>query len=124
VPPLRRHSGQPLVEKEAFRLKAGELSGIIAVGEQYVILRCLGRTEPVVTDIEVVRDELYKDLHEKKLRLAMAREFDRLKESAQIDNFLAGTSQAGRRPAAPAAARPGTPRTANPAADAAAGVRR
>ncbi len=110
VPPLRRHSGQPLVEKEAFRLKPGELSGIIAVGEQYVILRCLGRTDPVVTDFEVVREELYKDLHEKKLRLAMAQEFDRLRDSAQIDNFLAGTSQSGRRTTAgarqPSGARP------------------
>ena len=112
VPPLRRHSGQPLVEKEAFRLKPGELSGIIAVGEQYVILRCLGRTEPVVTDFEVVREELYKDLHEKKLRLAMAETFDRLRESAQIDNYLAGTSQSGRR----ATARAGQPATSRPAA--------
>lgn len=103
VPPLRRHGGQPLVEKEAFRLKAGELSGIVAVGDQYIILRCLGRTKPVVTELAVVQDELHKDLHEKKLRLAMAKEFDRLKEGAQIDNFLAGTTQGGVRAGSSAA---------------------
>ncbi len=95
VPPLRRHSGQPLLEKEAFRLKAGELSGIIAMGDKYIILRCLGRTQPVVTEFAAVKDELARDIHEKKLRLAMAKEFQRLKETSQIDNFLAGTSQVG-----------------------------
>lgn len=93
VPPLRKHSGQPLLEKEAFRLKAGELSGIIATGDKYIILRCLGRTKPIVKDFNAVKDELYQDILEKKQRLAMAKEFDRLKESSQIDNFLAGTSQ-------------------------------
>ena len=39
---------------------------------------------------------VYKDIHEKKLRIAMADEFDRLKEAAQINNFIAGTSQRGR----------------------------
>ena len=115
VPPIRKHGGQPLVEREAFRLKAGELSGIIAIGDQFVILRCLGRTQPVVTDFNLVKNELQKDLAEKKLRIAMAKEFDRLKETAQIDNFLAGTSQAGARPAGGAASQasfvqpPGSP---------------
>jgi hypothetical protein len=103
VPPIRKHGGQPLVEREAFKLKPGELSGIIAIGDQFVILRCLGRTQPVVTDFNLVKNELYAELQEKKLRIAMAKEFDRLRESAQIDNFLAGTSQMGTRSAGRAA---------------------
>ena len=71
-----------MVEDEAFQLNAGELSGIIAVGDKYIILKCLGRTEPVVQDRAAVEGELLKDLHEKKLRLAMAKEFDRLKDEA------------------------------------------
>ncbi len=39
VPPLRKHGGQPTLEQEAFALKAGELSGIVASGDQYIILR-------------------------------------------------------------------------------------
>jgi hypothetical protein len=96
VPPIRRHGGQPLIEKEAFRLKVGELSGIIAVADKYVILRCLGHTKPIVTDFDLVKGELHKDIHEKKVRIAMAKEFDRLKEIAQIDNFLTGVSQSGK----------------------------
>ena len=94
VPPVCKHSGSPVIEKAAFELKAGELSGIIAVEDQFIILRCLGRTEPVQKDMAAVRDALYKDIYEKKLRTEMNREFERLQDAAQIDNFLAGTSQA------------------------------
>jgi parvulin-like peptidyl-prolyl isomerase len=100
VPPIRRHSGQPTVEEEAFALQAGELSGILAVGDKYIILRCLGRTDPVVQDFAAVESELRKDLHEKKLRVAMAERFDQLRETAQIQNYIEGTSQRGSRVAA------------------------
>ncbi len=111
VPPIRRFGGQPVIEEEAFRLKPGELSGIIGVGDKFIIMRCLGRTKPVVKEFAAVQDELTKDIREKKIRLAMAEEFDRLRESAQIDNFLAKTTQSGKRVAdrssalAPAASR-------------------
>jgi parvulin-like peptidyl-prolyl isomerase len=94
VPPICKHSGSPEIEKEAFALKAGELSGIIALEDQFILLRCLGRTEPVQREMAAVQSELHKDIYEKKLRSEMNREFERLRDSAQIDNFLAGTSQA------------------------------
>ena len=104
VPPICKHSGSPVIEKAAFELKEGELSGIIAVEDQFIILRCQGRTEPVQRDFAAVKNELYKDIYEKKLRVEMNREFERLRETAQIDNFLAGTSQAPKsRTAGPAA---------------------
>jgi hypothetical protein len=80
------------------------MSGIVSVGDKFVILRCLGRTKPVVTDRESVREELTNDIREKKLRIAMAEEFDRIRESAQIDNFLAGSAQAGKTAARPSTA--------------------
>ncbi|RCS50538.1 peptidylprolyl isomerase [Bremerella cremea] len=96
VPPIRRHGGQPTIEEEAFKLKPGQISGIIQAGNQSIILYSLGLTKPVINSIEDVRDELVKELHEKKLRLAMADEFERLRDDAQIDNFLANTTQAGK----------------------------
>ncbi|WDI40116.1 peptidylprolyl isomerase [Bremerella sp. P1] len=96
VPPIRRHGGQPTIEDEAFKLQPGEISGIIATGNQYIILYSLGLTKPLIHNVEDVRDELVKELHEKKLRLAMAEEFERLRDNAQIDNFLANTTQAGK----------------------------
>ncbi|MEX2173871.1 MAG: peptidylprolyl isomerase [Pirellulaceae bacterium] len=125
VPPIRQHGGSPQIETEAFKLKRGELSGLIAIEKQFIILRCLGRTQPVKVDFAAVKKELVKDIEEKMLRVLMTREFDRLHEMAQIDNFLAGTTQSGR-PARPATAIspaksairpvPGAPATATRAA--------
>lgn len=95
VPPIRRFSGNELVETEAFRLKPGELSGIVAVGDKFIIMKCLGRTEPIVRDVAEVRDELHKELQEQKLRAAMNKEFDRLRQAAQIQVFLTGVVKRG-----------------------------
>lgn len=95
VPPIRRNGGQPLLEKEAFSLKPGELSSIVQVdGEHYIILMCEKYTDPVVVDPTSVRDMLHDDIFAKKLQVAMEDKFDELKENALVDNFLAGTSHA------------------------------
>jgi parvulin-like peptidyl-prolyl isomerase len=96
VPPIRKHGGNETLEKEAFGLQPGELSGLIATGDKYIILRCLGRTDPVVNDASSVENELYKELYERKLRIEMANEFDRLKEAAKVQTFLAGMVTRGR----------------------------
>ena len=49
-----------------------------------------------MTDFDAVRDELDANIREKKLRLAMGKRFQAMREDAQIDNFLAGTSQTGK----------------------------
>ncbi|GIW96001.1 MAG: peptidylprolyl isomerase [Pirellulaceae bacterium] len=100
VPPIRRHSGSEAVEEEAFRLKPGELSGIVAVADKFIIMKCLGRTQPVVQDISEVRDELFREIHEQKLRAAMNQEFDRLRQAAKIQVFLTGVVKRGVLPAA------------------------
>ncbi len=98
VKPIQKHGGQPGLEQEAFNLKPGELSGIVQVADKFVILRCEGFTEPVKVNFDEVKPMIYEDLLEKKLRVAMSQEYDRLMETAQVDNYLAGTSQSGRKP--------------------------
>ena len=93
VPPIQKHSGQPALEREAFALKTGELSGIIQIADRFMILLCEGYTKPVEVTFDEVREELHRDIFEKKQRIEMARYFTHLRESASIDNFLAGTSQ-------------------------------
>ena len=88
VPPIRMHGGQPAVEKEAFSLKPGELSGIIATGGKYLVLRCQGYTEPIVSDPNVVQAELLRDLSDRKTKQAMAARFEQMVGDAEIDNFL------------------------------------
>jgi len=112
VPPIQKHGGQLKLEEEAFSLKPGELSGIVQVGpKEYVILLCEGRTDPVHVDFATVRDEIYADIHEKTLRIAMGKHFQTLQESAAIDNYLAGSSQRPKRSAASGT----SPRTAQKA---------
>jgi len=93
VPPIRRHGGQPQLEDVAFELKPGELSGIIQMGDKFVVLKCEGRTKPVEVNPQEVREILRQDIFEKKLRMAMGEKFEDIRTKARIDNFLAGTSQ-------------------------------
>lgn len=119
VPPIRRHGGSPVIEEAAFKLKPGELSGVVAIDKQYIIMRCLGRTKPEQIALEDVRELLIRDIQEKKLRVLMTNEFDRLRSTAQVDNFLAGTTQSGKLPRAGALA----PVTPGPATAGASGTR-
>jgi parvulin-like peptidyl-prolyl isomerase len=100
VPPLGRHGGQPQLEDVAFQLQEGQLSGVIQVADKFIILRCEGRTERVEVDEKDVRDILYRDIYEKKLRMAMGQKFEEIHSRARIDNYLAGTSHEPEKPAA------------------------
>ena len=93
VPPIQRHGGQPALEREAFALKPGELSGVVQVADRFMVLFCEGFTEAAKVTLAEVHDELYADIFEKKQRIEMSRYFSHLREGATIDNFLAGTSQ-------------------------------
>jgi parvulin-like peptidyl-prolyl isomerase len=97
VPPIQRFGGQPQLEDVAFELKPDELSGIVQLGDKFVILKCEGRTQPVAVNQQEVQEILYQDIYEKKLRLAMNSKFDEIRAHARIDNYLAGTSQAPER---------------------------
>ncbi len=94
VPPLQRHGGQPQLENAAFALQPGQLSGIVQVGDKFIVLRAEGRTEQIDINLVQVRDILHNDIYEKKLRLAMSEKFDAIRENSRIDNYLAGTSHA------------------------------
>ncbi|WP_149495966.1 peptidylprolyl isomerase [Roseiconus lacunae] len=93
VPPIRKYSGQPTIEREAFELKPGELSGVIGVGDKYILLKCQGRTQPVVSEQSAVREELVRDLTERKFSAEMAKEFDNLKDTAEIENYFTAVKE-------------------------------
>ena len=95
VPPIRKNGGQPVVEEEAFRLKKGELSGIVAVGGKYIIMRCTGHTVPVVESIDDVKEELVDYLSERKVHSAMNVTFDQIRQRADVINFLRPIIPAG-----------------------------
>jgi parvulin-like peptidyl-prolyl isomerase len=120
IPAIARHGGQPLVEKEVFALKPGQLSGIITLGDSYAFFFCEGFTEPVKTTFEEVKQDIYNDVFEKKQRVAMHKTLEEIKERARIDNYLAGTTHTPNRKVnyqQPAGSLPaGNPQMANPGA--------
>ncbi|MEI7861256.1 MAG: peptidylprolyl isomerase, partial [Planctomycetota bacterium] len=61
VPPIQRFGGQPALEREAFALKPGELSGIVQIADRFLVLFCEGYTEPMAVKFAEVRDELHED---------------------------------------------------------------
>ena len=99
IEPVARHCGMPKVEEVAFALQPGEMSEIIPFdtmnGKQYMILLCLGMTDPVLPD--TVREEVNKKLHEhiydQKLEIEVGQILNRLMASATIDNYLTGRTQ-------------------------------
>ncbi len=93
IPPIHRHSGRKMLEEEAFRLKPGEISSILQLDDKWVILFCEGRTQPINVEYKLIEEEVHRDVLEKKLRVVMSQEYQRLKDSAFIDNFLAQTTQ-------------------------------
>ena len=96
IPPIRKYAGSEEIWKRAFQMKPNEVSGVIEAGPgRYVILLCEGFTEPVVTDINEVRDLIVENIREEKRQEAVAKVFERLKEEVRVDNFLTNTTTGG-----------------------------
>jgi len=93
IPPIARHTGQPILEREAFSLQPGELSQIIQIGDHLVILFCVAHIPPVSVRIEDVRDDLVADLFAKKQQMIINRYFEQLLEQAVLTNHLTGERQ-------------------------------
>ncbi len=93
VPPIQRHGGMPELESEAFKLKKGELSDIVTVGQNFVIMLCLGQTEPTNVPLAQVKDEIIKDVTKKKLEVLISEKVEQLCAQATTENLLTGDVQ-------------------------------
>lgn len=110
IPPIPRHSGSPNLETAAFKLKPGEISAVIQLDDtvqRYVILKCEGRTEPVVKQLdEQIQAELEDQLKKQKVQERVAKVFDEIKKGTRVDNYYANTTTGAVKPTANTAARP------------------
>ena len=87
------------IEDAAFKLKPGEISALLQTRQnQYVIIKCEGHTEPIVTDVKDVWTELHATLMEEKTQQAVATIFEDLKSQAKVINYLTQESTVGARP--------------------------
>lgn len=116
IPPIRRYVGNDELEKVAFKLKAGEISGIIQLAAtRYAILLCEGQTESVVNSIDEVREIIIGNLVEEKAGDAVNQVFAKLKEETLVDNYLTNSRTGGVKPSENASGGYGTA-TIRPAA--------
>lgn len=96
IPPIARFSGNEYLEameKAAFKMKEGDISAVIEVApSRYVVLKCEGRTVPVVESMDEVRDALYDELKESKIQAQVAAKFEQIKKSTLVDNYLTQTT--------------------------------
>ncbi|MFO1020916.1 MAG: peptidylprolyl isomerase [Planctomycetales bacterium] len=98
VPPIQRFSGNPDVrelEEKVFKLKQGEISSVIQVVTQYYIIRCEGRTEPIIATMDEVREHLQEDLKTQKTQQAVATLFESISQRTRVDNYLTNTHRGG-----------------------------
>lgn len=96
IQPIPQYSDNESLWKAAFKLKEGEISGIIQIGlSRYAILLCEGYTEPVVTSIDEVKNQLLDQLAEEQAQEAVARVFDKLKKETRVDNYITNTTTGG-----------------------------
>ncbi|WP_298865892.1 SurA N-terminal domain-containing protein [uncultured Gimesia sp.] len=96
IQPIPQYSDNESLWKAAFKLKEGEISGIIQIGpSRYAILLCEGRTDPVVTDLSEVQNQLVEQLTEEQTQEAVALVFKKLKEDTRVDNYITGTTTGG-----------------------------
>lgn len=99
IPPIPMYSGNDTLEKAAFKLKEGEISGLIELQTgRYAILKSEGKTEQVVKDISEVRDQLYEELFEAKTQQSVAKIFEQIKKEVPVDNYITRTSTGTNRP--------------------------
>jgi foldase protein PrsA len=118
IPPIPRHSGSPNIEQAAFKLKPGEISPIVQLDDtlqRYVILKCEGRTEPIVTELdEQIAAELEEQIKRQKVQEQVAKVFETLKKGTRVDNYLTNTTTGATRSTVGAKSEPSDSPTANP----------
>ena len=81
VQPIRRHVGYKVLEDAAFELKDKEVSNIIELGGQYLIVKREREIERTRPNIDGVRARLTEGIRDTKLQKAAHEEFRRIQES-------------------------------------------
>ena len=88
VPPIRKHSACPEIEKAAFGLADGQVSGVIPSAGQYVILKRDGLIVARAITMAQAAPRLEKIIRDRKMRQVATEIFQDLQRKAQVQNVL------------------------------------
>jgi len=86
IPPIRKHGGPKEIEQVAFTMQDGEISPVIRVHDQCVILKREKGIPAQNVPFEQVAPLLNRMVERRKLRLVAHDLFDQLKQRAQVEN--------------------------------------
>jgi parvulin-like peptidyl-prolyl isomerase len=86
IQPIRRHVGDPAIEAEAFRLQPGQISAIIQVAQQFIILKCDEQLQAQPMPLAQVQERLVERIKEEKLRDAATGIFEKVQQTAVVKN--------------------------------------
>jgi parvulin-like peptidyl-prolyl isomerase len=105
-PPFADKEANDRVEQEAFRLQPGEVSGLLKVPDGYLVMKC-DRRVPADTTVNpaAVRDELVKEVSERKTLQEIPKVVKELRERARPKPVVAGTADAAPVPFTPGCSR-------------------
>ncbi|HEV3004779.1 MAG TPA: peptidylprolyl isomerase, partial [Pirellulales bacterium] len=98
IQPIHHHQGDANIERVAFALKKDEISEVIEVGDQFVILKCEARLAPQPVERKKVEKVLIESIRDKKLRLEADTIFKELQDAAQIENVMNDPAKSKKQP--------------------------
>ncbi|MGQ9504153.1 MAG: peptidylprolyl isomerase [Thermogutta sp.] len=88
IQPIRKHVGHKEIEDVAFALQPGEVSQVIPIAGQFIILKCEERLPPAKVSFEDVRNEIEELAKDNKMRSVAQEIFRDLQSRAQIVNVF------------------------------------
>ncbi|MFM7136175.1 MAG: peptidylprolyl isomerase, partial [Planctomycetota bacterium] len=88
VQPIRLHSGDPAFDRAAFALEPGEISPVVQVADQFLVIKCEGRLPAAEVTLADATPGLTADLRERKSRQASTEVFRGIQDSSRIENVL------------------------------------
>ncbi len=98
IHPIRKHTGPKEIEQVAFQMEDGEISEVIPVGEQYVILKREGLQPAARVAFEQVKIGLIELVKDRKTHRVADEIFRELQDQAEVINVFNDPDQTERFP--------------------------
>jgi parvulin-like peptidyl-prolyl isomerase len=98
VQPIRRHSGDAGFERAVFSLRPGDISPVVQVADQFIVVKCEDRLPAADVKLEDVRPRLLEDLRERKSRSASGEVFRSLQDASSVENVMNDAAKAAASP--------------------------
>jgi Parvulin-like peptidyl-prolyl isomerase len=98
VQPIRRHTGVPEFEQAAFSLSEGQVSPVVRVADQFIIIKCEGQLPAAQVELAEARDQIGTVIRDQKSRQASGEVFRSLQQASQVEKLLGNPQLQAARP--------------------------